>query len=128
MIKHRPHHWIAVAVVILLALLTLRDVHGQTTSAAAMFEGRPALAGAQAGLGAQAGPPQGGLGVQGSESAQLNLRPPRAVADADMPRGAPADAADSIAAADRDLVQADRDIAAGEERRAVRRALRANNR
>ncbi|MBA2675474.1 hypothetical protein [Ramlibacter sp.] len=31
MIKHRPHHWIAVAVVIVLALLMLRDVHGQTT-------------------------------------------------------------------------------------------------
>jgi len=71
-IYHRPHHWIAVALVLAALLLTLNEAHGQSTGAAAMFEGRPAMAGAQGGLGAQAGPPQGGLGVQGSEMATVN--------------------------------------------------------
>jgi hypothetical protein len=130
MTKHRPHHWIAVALVILLALLVLRDVHGQAaTGSAAMFEGRPALAGAQAGLGAQAGPPQGGLGVQGRDAAQLSLRPPAALrADAEMPRGAPAgDVVASNAAAERDIVRhdRDRDRVAGENRSALRKTQRA---
>ncbi|MES2937434.1 MAG: hypothetical protein V4864_07110 [Pseudomonadota bacterium] len=128
MTNHRPHHWIAVALVILLALLVLRDVHGQAaTGSAAMFEGRPALAGAQAGLGAQAGPPQGGLGVQGSDAAQLSLRPPAALrADADMPRGTPAgDVVASNAAAERDMVRKDRDRVATENRSALRKTQRA---
>lgn len=66
---HRPHHWIAVALVLAASLLTLSEVHGQSTGSAAPFEGRPALAGAQAGLGAQAGPAQGGIGVQGTVAA-----------------------------------------------------------
>ena len=79
MIRHHPTHWIAVALVAALALIAF-EVAGQlSTGAAAMFEGRPAMAGAQAGLGAQAGPPQGGLGVQGSEAAQRNLKPPRII-------------------------------------------------
>lgn len=73
-IHHRPSHWLLVALVLAALLLTLTEVHGQSTGAAAVFEGRPALAGAQAGLGAQAGPPQGGIGVQGSEAAQRQLR------------------------------------------------------
>jgi hypothetical protein len=54
------------------------------------------MSGAQAGLGAQAGPPQGGIGLQGSNGAGLNLRRPRIieeqmsplppVACADLPR------------------------------------------
>lgn len=32
MTKHRPHHWIAVALVLLLSLLALRDVHGQAAT------------------------------------------------------------------------------------------------
>lgn len=67
-IRHRPHHWIAVAIALALLLLTLNEAHGQSTGAAAMFEGRPALAGAQGGLGAQAGPPQGGIGLQGNDT------------------------------------------------------------
>jgi hypothetical protein len=39
-----------------------------------VFEGRPAMAGAQGGQGAQAGPPQGGIGVQGNEAAERGLR------------------------------------------------------
>lgn len=75
MTPHHPTHWIAVAIVAGLALLAF-EVAGQSTDASAMFEGRPALAGAQGGLGAQAGPPQGGIGLQGTEGAQMNLQPP----------------------------------------------------
>jgi hypothetical protein len=77
--NHRsPSHWFAVALVLGLGLFTLNHAHGQSTGAAAAFEGRPAMAGAQGGLGAQAGMPQGGIGVQGNEAAQrqLNLRKP----------------------------------------------------
>ena len=81
MIKHHRGHWVAVALVAGLALLAF-EVAGQGTGAVAMFAGRPALAGPQAGLGAQAGPPQGGIGLQGSDGAQLNLRPPQAVREA----------------------------------------------
>lgn len=75
-IRHSPHHWIAVAIVIAVALLTLSTAHGQQqrTDAAATFQGRPAMAGAQGGIGAQAGPPQGGIGVQGSEAAERAIR------------------------------------------------------
>ena len=49
----------------------------QATGAGAVFEGRPAMAGAQGGQGAQAGMAQGGLGVQGSEGQTgVNLRKP----------------------------------------------------
>lgn len=96
MIQHHPTHWIAVALVAALALLAFEAAGqgnaAQSTTAAGMFQGRPAMAGAQGGLGAQAGLPQGGLGVQGSQAAQLNLRRPR-IADEprDMPQGQPAD-------------------------------------
>ena len=76
---HGHHHGITAAVVLAALLLTLTDVHGQTTlGAGAMFQGRPEMAGAQGGLGAQAGPPTGGIGLQGSEGAEkgLNLRKP----------------------------------------------------
>lgn len=73
-IHHRPSHWVAVALVLAALMLALNEAHGQSAGAAAVFEGRPAMAGAQAGLGAQAGPPQGGVGVQGPEAAQRNLR------------------------------------------------------
>jgi hypothetical protein len=78
MTVHHRSHWIAVAVVASLALIAF-EAAGQSTDASAMFEGRPALAGAQAGQGAQAGPPQGGIGLQGTEGAQMNLRPPQIV-------------------------------------------------
>ncbi len=67
-IHHSPHHWVAVALVLAALLLTLSEAHGQSSGAAAAFEGRPAMAGAQAGQGALAGPPQGGIGVQGANS------------------------------------------------------------
>ncbi|MDB5947202.1 MAG: hypothetical protein JWQ33_2228 [Ramlibacter sp.] len=77
--NHRsPLHWFAVALVLAVGLFTFNHARGQSTGAAAAFEGRPSMAGAQGGLGAQAGMPQGGLGVQGNEAAQrqLNLRKP----------------------------------------------------
>lgn len=65
--RHHRLHWIGVAAVTAAALFTLSEAWGQSTGAAAVFEGRPAMAGAQAGQGAMAGPPQGGVGVQGSD-------------------------------------------------------------
>src|SRR4030095_13421920 len=75
-VPHHPTHWIAVAVVAALALLAF-EAWGQQTvnelrmspNAQAVFQGRPAMAGAQAGLGAMAGLPQGGIGLQGSDGA-----------------------------------------------------------
>lgn len=75
---HSPYHWLVVAAVAIIALFTFGHARGQGSNAAAVFEGRPAMAGAQGGLGAQGGMPQGGIGVQGNEAAQrqLNLRKP----------------------------------------------------
>jgi hypothetical protein len=81
---HHPTHWIAVAAVSALALLAF-EAAGQTAGSSAVFEGRPTLAGAQGGLGAQAGMPQGGIGVQGSEAAQMNLRKPRIIEESTLP-------------------------------------------
>jgi hypothetical protein len=80
---HHPTHWLAVAVV-LAATLTAFEAYGQQTvhelrinpNAQAVFQGRPAMSGAQAGLGAMAGPPQGGIGLQGSDGAGRNVRRP----------------------------------------------------
>lgn len=44
--QHSPHHWVAVALVLAAALLTLSEAHGQQSGAAAQFEARPAMAGA----------------------------------------------------------------------------------
>lgn len=80
-LRHHPTHWLAVALVLLFALMVF-EAHGQppnhelSANAAAVFQGRPAMAGAQAGLGALAGPPQGGIGLQGSDGAGRNLRSP----------------------------------------------------
>ena len=75
---HSPFHWLVVTAVALIALFTFGHARGQRANASAAFEGRPSLAGAQGGLGAQSGMPQGGIGVQGNEAAQrqLNLRKP----------------------------------------------------
>jgi len=85
--RHTPYHWILVGLIVVAFLLTLSQAYGQSTGAAAVFEGRPAMAGAQGGQGAQAGPPQGGIGVQGSQSAErsLHLRKPSGLED--MPQG-----------------------------------------
>ncbi|AEG91097.1 hypothetical protein [Ramlibacter tataouinensis] len=93
--QHMRRHWIAVSAIAALGLLTLSEASGQSTGAQAVFEGRPAMAGAQAGTGAMAGPPQGGVGVQGSDASGLQLQRPANVAGgapADMPQGPLADA------------------------------------
>ena len=85
---HMPSHWITVALVTAAALFTMTEAAGQSSGAAASFEGRPSMAGAQAGTGAMAGPPQGGIGLQGSEGSQLRLRPPAIVGqNPNMPQG-----------------------------------------
>jgi hypothetical protein len=89
--NHRsPFHWLVVAVVAIVALFTFGPARGQTGTAAASVEGRPAMAGAQGGLGAQAGMPQGGIGVQGNQAAQrqLNLRKPSGLDSAPATAGA----------------------------------------
>ena len=98
---HSPTHWIGIAAVLGLGLLALEAWGQQATNnmspnAQAVFQGRPLMAGAQAGLGAMAGPPQGGIGLQGSDGAGRNLRRPHVieqqmaplppVACADLPR------------------------------------------
>ncbi|MDB5883471.1 MAG: hypothetical protein JWP43_3349 [Ramlibacter sp.] len=86
-IHHAPHHWLAVALILAALLFTLSEAYGQSTGSAAVFEGRPAMAGAQGGLGAQAGPPQGGLGVQGSDAAQRTVGPRQQVTPQAFPQG-----------------------------------------
>ncbi|MDB5898470.1 MAG: hypothetical protein JWP22_1722 [Ramlibacter sp.] len=79
--RHHPTYWLAIAAALALALLAF-DVAGQTqssTNANAIFQGRPYMSGAQGGLGAQAGPPQGGIGLQGSDGAGRSLRRPHVV-------------------------------------------------
>ena len=131
---HTPHHWIMVALILAALLLTLSEAHGQSAGAAAVFEGRPAMAGAQGGLGAQAGPPQGGIGVQGTEAAERNLRLRRPNGLADMPQGSVAGRADEVAAApDGKLVRDDmakpKDSGlARDERSAVKKSKRAAKR
>ena len=112
-IHHPPYHWILVALV-LLALLIVSEAHGQSSGAGAVFEGRPAMAGAQGGQGAQAGLPQGGLGVQGREAAErsLRLRKPSALDDMQLARRS---GADPVAAGDADL-SVRKDIAPARDR------------
>lgn len=87
---HRPSRAITAALVSAAALMTIHEASAQSSGAAAVFEGRPAMAGAQAGTGAMAGPPQGGIGLQGSEGSTLRLRKPAIIEQgANMPQGTP---------------------------------------
>jgi hypothetical protein len=100
-IQHTPTHWILVALVLAALLLVLRDAHGQSGSAA-VFEGRPAMAGANGGQGAQAGMPQGGIGVQGNDTAQRSLRLGKPTGLDEM-RQAKRDGLDMVDTADKDV-------------------------
>ena len=118
---HTPTHWVTVALVTAAALFAISDVHGQSAGAAAVFEGRPTMSGAQGGLGAQGGMAQGGIGVQGADGAQraLNLRKPSGLDTASMPQGAPVDMvakSDVAATPDKSVVK--------EERSAVKKSKR----
>jgi hypothetical protein len=122
---HMPHHWIWATIVLLVALLTLSNVYGQQRrDAGAMFEGRPAMAGAQAGTGPMAGPPQGGIALQGQDNTQVTLRK-RSTGVADMPQGEPVtpntDAvAENHAVRDgKDIIKRDRDTGVKKDSRGV---------
>ena len=123
-VHHTPSHWVLVAVVLLALLFVLREAHGQSVGAAAMFEGRPALAGAQ-----------GGLGVQGPESAErsVHLRRPSGLPEANMPQGQPAASTDVAAAGtaksrDRTTVKPHDSGIAKDQRSAVSKSKRAAKR
>ena len=124
---HSQYHWLAIAIVAGWSLLTVSHVHGQHNDASSMFDGRPAMAGAQGGTGAMAGPPQGGLGMQGNENSGLALRPPAGLRD--MPQGKIDPAADAIAVNravknDKDVVPKDSSFAP-EQRSAAKKAKKA---
>jgi len=71
-------NWIAAAAVLPITLCMVGHVHGQGTGSEAVFQGRPAMAGAQGGTGAMAGPPQGGVGPQSvdQQGGGVQLRKP----------------------------------------------------
>jgi hypothetical protein len=130
---HTPSHWILVILVLIALLLTLSEARGQAVGAGAgaVFEGRPAMAGAQGGLGAQAGPPQGGIGVQGNEAAERTIHLRRSSAATDAAPAAAAATTDvaTARAADHRAVPRDPGVArhrglARKTRRAVRHTLR----
>jgi hypothetical protein len=85
--RHHPTHWIAVALVLGVGLLVVEAATGQQVgfnhfpNASAVYQGRPFMAGAQAGTGAMAGPPQGGIGLQGDDGTGISLRRPRIIRD-----------------------------------------------
>jgi hypothetical protein len=130
---HTRYYWLIVALALAAFLLTLKEAHGQSTGAAAAFEGRPAMAGAQAGQGAQAGPPQGGIGVQGSDVAERGLRPSKPSGLDDV-RQARRQLDDSVAAPNADVttrkdVEPARDRSlAKDERSSVKKGKRAAKR
>jgi hypothetical protein len=133
---HTRYYWLIVALALAAFLLTLNVAHGQSTGAAAAFEGRPAMAGAQAGQGAQAGPPQGGIGVQGSDVAERGLRPskPSGLDDVRQARRQLDDSVNIAAAPDADVmtrkdVEPARDRSlAKDERSSVKKGKRAAKR
>jgi hypothetical protein len=105
-----------------VTLFMFGHVHGQGTGSEQVFQGRPAMAGAQAGTGAMAGPPQGGVGPQSVDQAGggLVLRAPGqngTAKDAPIPRdpgvGTPGNIGDLKPKRDRDegggIIKRDRD-------------------
>lgn len=123
-------HWLAVALVLALGLFTFNHARGQSAGAAAAFEGRPALAGAQGGLGAQSGMAQGGIGVQGNEAAQrqLKLRKPTGLDSVALPGAVQSDGAvgarsDVTLVPRKDSVARDTRSPVQKARKAVKRTL-----
>jgi hypothetical protein len=127
-IQHTPYHWVLVALTLAALLFVLREAHGQSTGASAMFEGRPAMAGAQGGMGAQAGMPQGGIGVQGTAAAERGLRI-GAPSGLDEMRQAKRDGQDMVSSADKDMtvrkeVSPARDTSVAKEQRSAAKKVR----
>jgi hypothetical protein len=123
-IPHSRYHWVAVAVAIAVLLLTLNLAHGQGTGSSAVFEGRPAMSGAQGGLGAQAGPPQGGIGLQGSDTRAPVPNAAPAPAAANAVNTSPPSPMDRAA---KDVKPA-RDQSIAKDQRSVKKAKRAAKR
>lgn len=128
-----PYHWLAVALVVAVALFTVSHAWGGSTGSAAVFEGRPAMSGAQAGQGAMAGPPQGGISPQGTDSGGVNLRPPSGLnAAAGTPPPRDPGMTQVTPSSARSAVQRDRDDgavskqgrASGKVKRATKRVVR----
>jgi hypothetical protein len=113
-IQHGPYHWILVALALAALLLTLGEAHGQSGATAA-FEGRPAMAGAQGGLGAQAGVAQGGIGVQGNAVAERTLRLGKPTGLDDIRQARRDEAPDVIAASNADVTMRKDAIPAGDK-------------
>jgi hypothetical protein len=131
--KHPPSHWIMIALVLAAFLLTLSEANGQG-GAAAVFDGRPAMAGAQGGMGAQGGVPQGGLGVQGNEAAERSLRLSKPTGLDQMQQARREGSTDPVAAANTDITLG-KDVApardpgvAKDQRSATKKAKRAAKR
>jgi hypothetical protein len=127
-IHHTPSHWVLVALVLAAFLLTLSEAHGQSPGASAVFEGRPAMAGAQGGLGAQAAVPQGGLGVQGNDAAERSMNP-RKPSGLDEMQQARRQGEDVVAAANTDMTlrkeaQPVPDKSLAKEQRSTKKAVR----
>lgn len=144
-LHHTSWYWVVVAAVLAVALFTLGEAHGQSVGANAMFEGRPAMAGAQAGQGPMAGPPQGGLAPQSTEDLRGALamgRRPNQNAGPEIPRDPGVDnpaGGELKPQRDRDsgeVIQRDRDrnglsdqgSAAGKAKRAARRSAERSRR
>lgn len=79
-------NWIAVAAVLPITLCMVGHVYGQGTGSEAVFQGRPAMAGAQGGTGAMSGLPQGGVGPQSVDQPGGGV-PLRKPSDLDRPGG-----------------------------------------
>jgi len=99
--QHTPYHWLMVALVLVALMLALSEAHGQS-GAATQFEGRPAMSGAQGGQGAQAGPAQGGIGMQGSDLSERSLKPSRTPTTLDEMRQVHRQGGDMMGAGDQD--------------------------
>jgi hypothetical protein len=104
---HSRYYWIMVALAVAAFMLISTELHGQSAGAAAAFEGRPAMAGAQAGHGALAGPPQGGIGVQGNEVAERGLRLGKPSGLDEVRQAQRSDSADVAVAADTGVAAAE---------------------
>lgn len=131
-------NWIAAAAVLPVTLFMVGHVHGQGTGSEAVFQGRPAMAGAQAGTGAMAGPPQGGVAPQSVDQpgGGVQLRKPsgldRPARDEVVPRdpgvGTPGNAAGELKPKrDRDpgeVVKRDRDATGDSTAKKAKRGVK----
>lgn len=100
----------------------------QGGGAAASSVGRPTISGAQGGLGVQAGLPQGGLGTQGNDGAQLRLKArPRDPQGEPFPQGEPsliAEARSAATVAPATPTNIEGDVTAKEKRATAKRVTR----